>query len=137
VGVRSQGDAGTASQTEISHLDDAVAVDQEILRLEVTMEDPPLVAEQQGLQQLYRGNEQKEDYSTPNLHLKIDSKQIKKINIEQVFITHLKAVRLDDLRFHAKVLWKAVHVLLEIHGEKLEDEEQLTLLHEHVLQPVK
>ena len=41
-----------ASQTEVCNLDAAVLIDQKILRLQVSVEDPSLVTEQDALQNL-------------------------------------------------------------------------------------
>ena len=52
VGVHSDGDPEGSSQPEVGDLDAAVLVDEKILGLHVSMENSPLVTEQDALQQL-------------------------------------------------------------------------------------
>ena len=44
----------------------------------------------------------------------------------------LMEVALDELRLEQLVVGQRLHVLLEVHGEELEDQVELVLLHEHV-----
>ena len=52
VGVHSDGDPEGSSQPEVGDLDAAVLVDEKILGLHVSMENSPLMTEQDALQQL-------------------------------------------------------------------------------------
>ena len=49
VGVHAHGDAKGAGQAEVGDLDRTVLVDQQVLRLQIPVEDPPLVAEKHAL----------------------------------------------------------------------------------------
>ena len=52
VGVHADRDPESSGQTEVSDLDAAVLVDEKILGLHVSVENSPLVTEQDALQQL-------------------------------------------------------------------------------------
>ena len=54
---------------------------------------------------------------------------------EQEALKQLVGVGFDKHWVHLSVLWHiSVHVLLEVHSEKLENEIELSLLHQNILQ---
>ena len=54
---------------------------------------------------------------------------------EQEALKQLVGVGFDKHWVHLAVLWHiSVHVLLEVHSEKLENEIKLSLLHQNILQ---
>lgn len=50
--VHPDGDAKGPGETKVGKLDDTISVNQEVLRLQVSMQYPPFVAEQNALQNL-------------------------------------------------------------------------------------
>ena len=97
VGVNPHWDTEGSGQTKVCYLDAAILVDEKVLWLHVSVENSPLMAEQDPLEQLVE-------------------------------------VALGQLRVHLAVLGDVgVHVLLEVHRQKLEYQIQLGLLHQNIL----
>lgn len=119
--VGSQRDTERPCQTEVGKLEVSLRVDQQVLRFEVSVKDTMRMAVVQPLYELIREflKERKESFSTATIHdgqAHLDDGSAQSSSADAHLGVRIGTRRDDSL-----------HVLFQVHVEKLENEKQLVL----------